>query len=88
MAKNQEEVKVIKLLVNCKDDYEARLIEGLLATADIPVHREYRGTGLILKVYAGLGRNVDIYVPAGRWQEAQALLQARGDWDEECWYDK
>lgn len=73
----------MKLLVNCKDDFEAQLIEGLLTSAGIPVHKEYRGTGQILKIYAGLGRDIDIYVPGDRLEEAKLLLESRGDWEDE-----
>jgi hypothetical protein len=73
----------MKLLINCKDDFEAQLIEGLLTSAGIPVHKEYRGFGQLLKIYGGLGRDIDIYVPDDRLEEARLLLESHGDWDEE-----
>ncbi|HOC06758.1 MAG: DUF2007 domain-containing protein [Bacillota bacterium] len=74
----------MKLLVNCKDDFEAQLIEGLLKSAGIPVQRKYRGEGHVLKLYGGLGRDVDIYVPGDRLQEAMQLLEHRDeDWEEQ-----
>jgi len=73
----------MKLLINCKDDFEAQLIEGLLTSAGIPVHKEYRGSGQLLKIYGGLGRDIDIYVPGDCLEEARLLLETHGDWDEE-----
>lgn len=73
----------MKHLVNCKDDYEAQLICGLMAVAGIPVHREYRGAGQLLKIYCGIGRDVDLYVPANRLAEAQELLATAGSGDED-----
>lgn len=72
----------MKLLVNCRDDFEAQCIEGLLTSAGIPVHKQYRGAGQVLKIYGGLGQDVDIYVPADRLEEARQLLES-GGWEEE-----
>lgn len=73
----------MKLLINCKDDFEAQLIEGLLTSAGIAVERKYRGAGQILKIYGGLGRDVDIYVPSHRLEEARQLLEHREEeWEE------
>lgn len=65
-----------KLLVNCRDDFEAQLIEGLLKSADIPVYRKYRGFGHAHKIYSGVGQDIDIYVPSDRLEEARLLLEA------------
>lgn len=76
----------MKLLMNCKDDFEAQVIEGLLTSADIPVHRRYRGSGQVLNIYGGVGRDIDIYVPDDRLEEALQLLESSGDypdWEEE-----
>lgn len=72
----------MKLLINCSDDFEASVIEGLLLSADIPVHKQYRGIGEAMKVYSGVGRNIDIYVPADRLEEALLLLESDHDLEE------
>lgn len=72
----------MKLLVNCRDDFEAQIIEGLLKSGGIPVHRKYRGTGQALKIYGGVGQNVDIYVPEERLEEARLLLESSHEFDE------
>ncbi|MDD2282439.1 MAG: DUF2007 domain-containing protein [Eubacteriales bacterium] len=73
----------MKLLVNCKDDFEAQLIEGLLTSAGIPVHKEYRGAGQIIKIYGGTGQDIDIYVPDDRLEEARQLLESGSELDDE-----
>lgn len=72
----------MKLLTNCRDDFEAQMVEGLLESADIPVHKKYQGTGHALKIYGGVGQNVDIYVPRDRWQEAKLLLESSHEFKE------
>lgn len=63
-------------LVNCRDDFEAQLIEGILKGANIPVERRYQGGGDMLRVYGGKGLNVDLYVPGEMLEVARALLEA------------
>lgn len=70
-------------LVSCKDDFEAQILMGLLASANIPVEKKYRGVGQYLKVFGGLGRDVDLYVPDDRLEEALQLLDSDFDWEEE-----
>lgn len=72
----------MKLLINCSDDFEASVIQGLLSSADIPVHKQYRDIGEAMKFYGGVGRNVDIYVPADRLEEALLLLESSHDLEE------
>lgn len=72
----------MKLLINCRDDYEANVIEGLLKVANIPVHKRYRGAGEAMKFYGGVGQNIDIYVPADRLEEARLLLESSQELDE------
>ncbi|MGI6365946.1 MAG: putative signal transducing protein [Bacillota bacterium] len=72
----------MKLLINCRDDYEANVIEGLLKVAGIPVHKQYRGIGEAMKFFAGVGQDIDIYVPADRLEEARLLLESSHELDE------
>lgn len=72
----------MKLLTNCRDDFEANLIEGLLKSADIPVHKQYRGFGHAMKLYGGVGQDIDIFVPADRLEEAQLLLESSHEVEE------
>jgi len=72
----------MKFLVNCRDDFEAQLIEGLLQSADIPVHKKYRGVGHALKLYGGVGQDIDLYVPADRLEEARRLLESTQEFEE------
>lgn len=72
----------MKLLVNCRDDFEASMIEGLLRSADIPVHKQYRGTGHLLKVYSGVGQDIDIFVPEDCYEEAKLLLESSHEMEE------
>jgi hypothetical protein len=72
----------LKLLVNCRDDFEAHFIEGLLKTANIRVHKQYRGFGHAYKIYSGVGQDVDIFVAADRLEEAQLLLESTHEVDD------
>lgn len=72
----------MKLLINCRDDFEAQIIEGLLRSAEIPVHKQYQGSGQVLKLYGGMGQNIDIYVPADRLEEARLLLESSHELDD------
>lgn len=65
----------LKHLINCKDDFDAQLVEGLLQSAGIPVQRRYRGAGHAHKIYGGVGLDVDLLVPESRHQEAMTLLE-------------
>jgi len=62
-------------LINCRDDFEAQLIEGILKGANIPVERRYQG-GDMLRAYGVKGLNVDLYVPGEMLEVARALLEA------------
>lgn len=73
----------MKLLVSCKDDFEAQILTGLLVSAGIPVEKKYRGVGEYLRVFGGVGRDVDLYVPDDRLEEATELLASGFDWEEE-----
>lgn len=73
----------MKFLVGCKDDFEAQILEGLLVSAGIPVEKKYRGVGEYLRVFGGVGRDVDLYVPGDRLEEALELLESGFEWDEE-----
>lgn len=66
----------MQILVNCKDDFEAQLVEGFLQSAGIPVQRRHRGAGHAHKFYGGVGLDVDLLVPEGRLEEAQMLLES------------
>ena len=66
----------LKLLVNCRDDFEAHFVEGLLKTAGIRAHKQYRGFGHAYKIYSGVGQDVDIYVSSEHLEEAQLLLES------------
>lgn len=68
--------------MNCRDDFEAQIIEGLLKSEGIPVHKKYLGAGQALKIYGGTGQNVDIYVPSERLEEARLLLEGSHEFDE------
>lgn len=72
----------MKLLINCRDDFEAQVIEGLLQSAGIPVHKKYRGAGHALKIYGGVGQDIDIYVPSDRLTEARQLLESDNEIEE------
>ena len=63
-----------QFLVNCADDFEAGLIMGALEEAGIATIKKYRGTGDSLKAMGGLGKDVDIFVPAGRLEKAREVL--------------
>ncbi len=63
------------LLVNCADDFEADLIIGILKEEEIIAQKKYRGMGHAMKIYGGMGRDVDIYVPAEKMTEARQILQ-------------
>ncbi|MTI94170.1 MAG: DUF2007 domain-containing protein [Firmicutes bacterium] len=69
----------MKLLVNCRDDFEAQMLEDVLKSANIPVHRQYRGFGDAAKIYTGLGQDVDLYVREQNLEEARQLLEAFRD---------
>ncbi len=65
----------LKFLTNCKDDFEAQMVEGLLKSAGIPVERRHRGAGHAHIIYGGVGLDVDLLVPESRHQEAMKLLE-------------
>lgn len=64
-----------KFVVNCADDFEAGLIMGALEEKGIPTLKKYRGAGDYMRVIGGVGKDVDIYVPAEKLAEAQHELQ-------------
>jgi hypothetical protein len=64
-----------KFLINCADDFEAGLIMGVLDDKGIPNVKKYRGAGDYMRVIGGVGKDVDIYVPAERFADAEHELQ-------------
>ncbi len=64
-----------KFLINCADDFEAGLIMGALEDQGIPTLKKYRGSGDYMRVIGGVGKDVDIYVPAEKLAAAQHELQ-------------
>ena len=65
------------LLVNCSDEIEATMITGALKEEGIPSRTQYRGaSGDYMKIITGLGRDVDILVPAQEHTRAKAILES------------
>ena len=61
-------------LVNCGDEFEASLIIGILTEEGIASQTKYKGSGDYMKIIGGVGKNVDIYVPADQHFRATELL--------------
>ena len=61
-------------LVNCADDFEASLIIGILEGEGITSQTKYKGSGDYMKIIGGVGKNVDIYVPADQHSRATEIL--------------
>lgn len=61
-------------LVNCADEFEASLIIGILEQEGITSQTKYKGSGDYMKIIGGVGKNVDIYVPADKHSQAMAIL--------------
>ena len=66
-----------EFLVNCSDDFEASFIQGLLEEKGVPTQIKYRGMGLghYVKVLGGVGKDVDIYVPQEKMEDAREVLK-------------
>lgn len=61
-------------LVNCGDEFEAGMIIGILEAEGIQSQTQYRGAGGYIRVITGVGKDVDIYVPAGQYVRAKEIL--------------
>jgi len=61
-------------LVNCADEIEASLIMGVLKEDGIPTMEQYSGSGGYMKIISGMGKNVDILVPASHHARATEIL--------------
>jgi hypothetical protein len=65
------------LLVNCSDEFEAALIMGALKEEGIPSMTKYRsGSGDYLRIITGVGKDVDILVPAEEYSRAKSILES------------
>ncbi len=72
-------------LCNCKAlDLRDELLINMLEAYGIPCLRDYPGNGSFGKVVLGMsGQGTDIYVPASRLEDAQNLLTAKPDEQED-----
>jgi len=62
-------------LIQANNENEANIIESILDSEGIPVHRRYREAGDYLKIYMGMTNfGVDIYVPENRIEQAHILV--------------
>lgn len=65
----------VALLATLYDDVSASMYEEILRDADIPFLRRDRGAGGAMRIIMGASLSaIDIYVPADRLDEAQALF--------------
>ncbi|MDW7672467.1 MAG: DUF2007 domain-containing protein [Bacillota bacterium] len=63
------------LLTSVSNEFEAGMIESLLAAENIPVLKKQRGAGQYLEIYMAMSTyGVDLYVPADSLGEARALI--------------
>ncbi|NLO21906.1 MAG: DUF2007 domain-containing protein [Syntrophomonadaceae bacterium] len=62
-------------LLNARDHIEVGIIESLLAEEGIPIFLKRKGSGAYMEIYMGISHaGIDLYVPAGRIDEAQNIL--------------
>ena len=65
----------VSLLATLFDEVSVAIYEDILRDADIPYLRRDRGAGGAMRIIMGASLSaVDIYVPADRLDEAQALF--------------
>lgn len=65
----------VSLLATLFDEVSVAMYEDILRDADIPYLRRDRGAGGAMRIIMGASLSaVDIYVPADRLDEAQALF--------------
>jgi len=67
-------------LVNFEDDREVVIIESLLASCGIPLHRKYKGLGGYFKILTGMSAfGVDLYVPKSQLEAAKEILNSAAE---------
>lgn len=73
----------VALLATLYDEVSAAMYEEILRDADIPYLRKDRGAGGAVRIIMGASLSpVDIYVPADRLAEAEALFAEEESEDE------
>lgn len=63
-------------LINCQDEFVAGMITGILEEEGIAFQTRYQGSGDYMRILTGVGKNVDIFVPADKYQRAKEIIDA------------
>lgn len=77
MSMVDESIKGWAFVKNVADEQEAVMVESILGTEGIPVHRKYREAGDYMAVYMGMSRyGIDLFVPEDTVELAKGLLDS------------